>query len=562
MDHRSRHSPPPRARRSLQTAALAVALIGLVAIASAPASGPPRTLAFARFLGPPAGVPGRLAHPSGVATDTAGNVFVADTGHDRVVRFTTAGGYLGEMGGPSVLSQPAGVAVDAVGNVYVADTGHDRIVEFDRGGVPIRAWGSQGDAPGQFDFPTALAIEPGGDLYVADTGNDRIQRFPPTGGLPTLVFGRSGRRHGELDAPAGVAVGPTGDVLVTDSGNDRVETFRSTGRYRRVWGRHGSDPGRLDAPQGIAVGPSGAVFVADGGNDRVQAFTTGGRFLRASRARTAGEALQGPVGVATDCSGRVQVADGDGNRVASLRPTSLVGPGPNTLEFFHRAVAANAAVERVITSTRLVALTFDDGPSEPYTQRVLDILARHRVHATFFVVGRWVQTYPQLVREEMDLGHELANHTYDHPDLTELAPADVAAELQGGTAALRQIGAPAPRWFRPPFGLFSGAISTAADALRQATIGWHRTFDQYLLHDPAGGVASLLRDVRPGSIVLAHDGQTFLDGRLEWLPSFLAGLQRECLTPTTVGDLLRQTGFFDVRTGGSAPSANPSPGSE
>jgi peptidoglycan/xylan/chitin deacetylase (PgdA/CDA1 family) len=452
--------------------------------------------------------------------------------------------------------------VDAAGDVYVADTGNDRIVEFDRGGLTIRTWGARGDLPGQFDFPTALAIEPGGDLYVADTGNDRIQRFPPTGGLPTLVFGRSGQRRGELDAPAGVAVGLTGDVLVTDSGNDRVETFRSTGQFRRVWGRHGSDPGRLDSPQGIAVDPSGAVFVADGGNDRVQAFTTTGRFLRASRARTTGDALQGPVGVAADCSGRVQVADGDGNRVASLRAASLIGPGSNTLQYFHRSVAANAAVERVITKKRLVALTFDDGPSQRYTQRVLDILARYRVHATFFDVGRWVQTYPELVREEMALGHEVANHTFDHPHLTALAPANVAAELQNGAGALRQVGAPTPRWFRPPYGSFSGAISTAADGLGEATIGWHHTFDQYLLHDPAGGIASLLRNLRPGSIVLAHDGQLFLDSRLEWLPSFIAGLQHECLTPTTVGDLLRQTGFAGVRTGGSAPGTTPSPGAE
>jgi peptidoglycan-N-acetylglucosamine deacetylase len=193
---------------------------------------------------------------------------------------------------------------------------------------------------------------------------------------------------------------------------------------------------------------------------------------------------------------------------------------------------------------------------------VLDLLAGYRVRATFFVVGRWAQAYPQLVREELDQGHELANHTYDHPRLTQLAPADIAAELQNGTTALQQAGAPAPRWFRPPFGLFSGAISTVADGLGQATIGWHHTFDQYLLHDPAAGVAALLRNVRPGSIVLAHDGQKLLDSRLDQLPNFLAGLRRNCMTPTTVGDLLRQTGFYAVRTGGGAPGTNPSPGSE
>ena len=72
----------------------------------------------------------------------------------------------------------------------------------------------------------------------------------------------------------------------------------------------------------------------------------------------------------------------------------------------------------------------------------------------------------------------------------------------------------------------------------------------------------MLRNVRPGSIVLAHDGQNHLDNRLEQLPNFLAGLRRNCYAQTTVGDLLRQTGFYGVRTGGSAPGTNPSPGAE
>src|SRR5207302_11122359 len=141
------------------------------------------------------------------------------------------------------------------------------------------------------------------------------------------------------------------------------------------WGRQGSGPGRLDGPEGIALDPSGAVLVADGGNDRVEAFSTAGRFLRETHPRRASDTLQGPAGLATDCSGRVQVADEDGNRVASLRAANLVGPGTNKLKYFHRSVAATAAIQRVITTRRLIALSFDDGPAVPYTQRVLDMLA-------------------------------------------------------------------------------------------------------------------------------------------------------------------------------------------
>src|SRR3979409_2469403 len=153
MDHKSSNSPLRRARAQLMAAALAVALVAFAAISSAPAATPRRTLAFARFLSAPPGQPGRWSSPTGMATDTFGNVFVADTGHDRVARFTVGGRYLGSVGGPSVLSQPEGVAVDAFGDVYVADTGHSRIVEFDPNGAVVRAWGSEGDGPGPFWFP-------------------------------------------------------------------------------------------------------------------------------------------------------------------------------------------------------------------------------------------------------------------------------------------------------------------------------------------------------------------------------------------------------------------------
>jgi peptidoglycan/xylan/chitin deacetylase (PgdA/CDA1 family)/streptogramin lyase len=562
MDHRPSKSPLLRARPIAWAAALVVSTVAFAGVATAPAATPRRVLAFARALAPGSGQPGRLSQPTAVATDPSGNVVVADTGHDRVVRLTPSGRFLGMLGGAGTLSGPSGVAVDAYGDVYVTDTGHARIVEFGPDGSVQRAWGTEGEAPGQFEFPTAVTLEPGGDLYVADTGNGRVQRFPPTGGLPTQIIGRPGTRRGQFDAPSGVAVSLTGDVFVSDTGNDRVQVFSSTGAFKRSWGKPGSAPGRLDGPEGLAVDASGAVLVVDGGNDRVQAFTAAGRFLRATEPRRASQMLQAPAGMAIDCSGRVQVADGDGNRVATLRAANLISPTKDTLQYFHRSVAATAAVERVITSKRLVALTFDDGPSVPYTQRVLDILTRYRARATFFLVGRFVQTYPDLVREEMSLGEEIANHTYDHPHLTSLSMSAVQTELQSGTAAIRQVGAPAPRWFRPPYGLFSGPISTAAQAMGQSTIGWHHTFDQYLLADPSGGVASLLRNLRPGSIVLAHDGQKFLDSRLEQLPNFLAGLRRICYTPTTVGDLLRRTGFSGVRTGGSAPGTNPAPGSE
>ncbi len=550
-----------RGRPALLVALLAAVLTVLVGLSPALAA-TRRSLTVARYFASRGAAPGNLADAAGVATDAAGNIYVADAGNGRVEQFSPGGTFRGSWGspgsGPGQLSQPAGVAVDAQGDVYVADSGNHRIVEFAPNGQVLRDWGSLGSAPGQFNYPTALAFEPGGDLYVADTGNDRVQRFRPTGGEPTLIIGRSGRRHGELESPGGVAVQSNGKVVVADTGNDRVQVFSSTARFERAWGKAGSRPRRFHGPQGVAVDPQGNVFVADRGNDRLQAFTGSGRFLRESRGQHRGAALAGPAGVTTDCSGHVHVVDGDHDRVATLRARDLVPPVRDRLNYFHSYVASNAAIASVRTGKRLVALTFDDGPSEVFTPQVLDILAARGVHATFFLLGRFVTQYPELARREIAAGHELANHTYGHPRLTQLPLDQETAELQAGMQTIEQLGV-RPRWFRPPFGLFSGDISRIADGMGEATIGWHGTLDQFILRDPAGGVAQMLREVRPGAIILAHDGQRYLEHAVEVLPELLDGLNRLCLRPTTVGGLLHATGFDDVRTGGQAPGVAPVP---
>lgn len=554
-------APFARGRAAVLAVLLAVAVTTFSDLSTATAA-PRRSLTVSRYFASRGVAPGNLTDPAGVATDAGGNVYVADAGNGRVDQFSPGGSFRASWGspggGPGQLTQPTGVAVDAQGDVYVADSGNHRIVEFAPNGTLVRDWGSLGSAPGQFNYPTALAIEPGGDLYVVDTGNDRVQRFRPTGGEPTLIIGRTGKRRGELESPGGVAVQSNGKVVVADTGNDRVQVFSPSARFVRGWGKRGSRPGRFHRPEGVAVDLRGNVFVADGGNDRVQVFTGTGGYLHESRAKRDGSALAGPAGVATDCSGHLQVVDGDHDRIATLRARHLVPPTRDKLRFFHSYVASNAAIASVRTDKRLVALTFDDGPSEAFTPQVLDILAAHGVRATFFLVGRFVAQSPELVRREIAAGHELANHTFDHPRLTQLPLDQEIAELQAGRQAIEALGV-RPRWFRPPFGLFSGEISSIADGMGEATIGWHGTLDQFILRDPAGGVAQLLREVRPGAIILAHDGQRYLEHAVEVLPGLLDGLNRLCLAPTTVSGLLQATGFDGVRTGGQAPGVAPAP---
>src|ERR1700734_2174024 len=137
-------------------AALAVAcssLFGAGPLAHAPA--------FRQALGQAA-----LSDPRGVAIDPSHDIWVADTGHSRVVEFTPAGRLVTAFGGG--LDAPGGVAVDAAGHVWVADTGHDRVVEFSPAGRQLAVFGKSGSGRGELREPAGLAVTPFGDLWVAD----------------------------------------------------------------------------------------------------------------------------------------------------------------------------------------------------------------------------------------------------------------------------------------------------------------------------------------------------------------------------------------------------------
>ena len=139
--------------------------------------------------------PGSFDHPQALALDAAGEVYVADTGNDRVVKLSATGAVLGAWGrtggANGSFRSPSGIGIDPAGDVYVTDTDNNRIQVFDANGRWLRGWGNRGTAPGQFSQPSALAIGCAGDVYVADTNNNRVQRF-----------GRRGRRRAAACPPA------------------------------------------------------------------------------------------------------------------------------------------------------------------------------------------------------------------------------------------------------------------------------------------------------------------------------------------------------------------------
>jgi peptidoglycan/xylan/chitin deacetylase (PgdA/CDA1 family) len=155
----------------------------------------------------------------------------------------------------------------------------------------------------------------------------------------------------------------------------------------------------------------------------------------------------------------------------------------------------------------LVALTFDDGPNPPYTERILDVLRRERVHATFFVVGRAVEAYPQTARRIVREGHALGNHSWDHPHLLGKSAAFVHDQFARTDDALARVANVRPRLLRPPFG--QRDFTTMAQAQRDGytVVMWSDQLpDDWEQPGDATIASRVVSRVHDGSIIVLHDG--------------------------------------------------------
>jgi peptidoglycan/xylan/chitin deacetylase (PgdA/CDA1 family) len=159
-----------------------------------------------------------------------------------------------------------------------------------------------------------------------------------------------------------------------------------------------------------------------------------------------------------------------------------------------------------------IALTYDDGPNDSYTERLLDILARHEARATFFLIGRFARQRRELVRHIHAAGHVVGNHTWTHPWLMFSSPARIREELSATNAALEDILGEPVRYFRPPHGARNPGVLRIARELGLVPVLWNVTaFDwkpippEGLLRNMEGGIARNQRRGR-GSNLLLHDG--------------------------------------------------------
>lgn len=333
------------------------------------------------------GISVRLNGPTGLAVDSAGNVYFVEgsigsgsgltSGDFRVWKLGTDGflnviagdgqeSYSGD-GGPAAIAQvnaPAGMAVDSKGNVYFADTDNNRIRMISRNGTvtTVAGFGEAGYAgdgeratAALLNHPMGVAVDAYGDIFIADTGNSRIRQIDVTGTITTVagngnagLFGDGGDAlHAAIHAPRSVAVDPAGNLYIADTLDNRIRIVTTDGIINTFAGKgkgFGGDGGAaVDAlfnfPSSVALDGSGNVYVADQGNSRVRKISTSGTITTVAGADNGlpGDGIQAtsaqlgsPQGVAVDQAGNLYISDGSLNLVRKVVNgviTTIAGTG-------------------------------------------------------------------------------------------------------------------------------------------------------------------------------------------------------------------------------------------
>lgn len=305
----------------------------------------------------------RFERPYGVAVDGSGNVYVADTANCVIRKITSSGvvttlagmaGFTGSTDGIGSLARffkPSGVALDSAGNIYVADASNQTIRKITPAGEVTTLAGSArsiGSADGtgsvaRFRNPSGVAVDNNGTIYVADTDNDTIRKITGNGEVTTLaglaVSPGSTDGAGSLSRfrqPGSVAVDSSGNVFVADTGNNTIRKVTSDGVVTTVAGR-GLDV--LNSPSGVAVDGSGNLFVADKGFHAIRKITNVGAVTVLAGAMGSSGSSDGtgtaarfnsPMGTAVDGSGNVYVADTSNSTIRKVTSsgvvTTLAGP--------------------------------------------------------------------------------------------------------------------------------------------------------------------------------------------------------------------------------------------
>ncbi|BBI31186.1 NHL domain-containing protein [Cohnella abietis] len=322
----------------------------------------------------------KLNLPTGVTMDSNGNLYIADYSNNRIRKVNTLGkistvagtgtaGFSGDSGKANLakLQDPQGVAVDSAGNIYIADSFNNRIRKVDTSGEISTVagifnsgyWGDDVAATSTpLNRPTGVAVDSQGNLYIADSYNNRIRKVDTIGIISTVagssnVGGYTGdgavATSAKLNLPTGVFVDSIGNLYIADSENHairkvdkqsgKISTVAGTGSAGFSGDGESATSAQLNSPTGVTVDSSGNLYIADFINHRIRKVDASGKistvagsskgffggFSGDGGAATSAE-LNNPKGVAVDSSGMLYIADSNNNRIRKVGPP----PGPTS----------------------------------------------------------------------------------------------------------------------------------------------------------------------------------------------------------------------------------------
>jgi peptidoglycan/xylan/chitin deacetylase (PgdA/CDA1 family) len=217
----------------------------------------------------------------------------------------------------------------------------------------------------------------------------------------------------------------------------------------------------------------------------------------------------------------------------------VVGPGP-----WARAageVRPARLVKAALTTKKVMALTFDDGPNRRYTPRVIELLKRNGAKATFFVIGREVVRFPDMVKAERDAGFEVANHGMHHRFLKGLDEAAVTEDVRGGEEAIEAAGGGHPTLYRLPGGVSDATAMAVLGRLGYTVVGWSIDCRDWRPGMTADRIEKIILDeAGPGKIIILHDGPARRDATLQAVERVLPKLRAQGYRLVTVSELLRE----------------------
>lgn len=195
------------------------------------------------------------------------------------------------------------------------------------------------------------------------------------------------------------------------------------------------------------------------------------------------------------------------------------------------------------TSEKAVALTFDDGPSPVYTPQIMALFKKYQAHGTFFVMGRRVEEHPALVEALINAGHEVGNHSFNHPRFTQIAQPSREQELERTAVDLDLLGCPqSERLFRPPYSAYDNRLKTYLAHTHRRLVLWSIDSGDWRGLPAPDIAANVLSRVRNGSIIIFHDSceQPRADRRptVEALSIILPALKAAGFRMVTVSELL------------------------